>query len=77
MGRRQGSNTTTPLATLEAHQSGVTGLAFTPKCDRLVSASLDKTIIIWDLERDLNLNTVFKTGCEWVQETFEERSKIP
>jgi WD40 repeat protein len=35
---------------LQGHQGGVQAVAFSPKADRLVSGSLDKTLRLWDLK---------------------------
>ncbi|NQU60841.1 MAG: hypothetical protein HQ512_06895 [Rhodospirillales bacterium] len=39
------------IGTLEGHERGVTGLSISPDGRRLLSASIDKTLKLWDLEK--------------------------
>src|SRR5262249_36595416 len=44
---RSGKN----LARLDGHQSSITGLAFTPSGNTLITASNDTTCLVWDLRK--------------------------
>jgi len=45
-------NTGTPTGLLKGHTDQVVALSFSPDGKRLASASLDKSVLIWTLERD-------------------------
>jgi WD40 repeat protein len=66
----------TLLVTLKGHQSGVSGVAFTSDSQHLISTSLDKTLIVWNLERDINLNTVLTEGCRWLQNYLKTNIEV-
>ncbi|XWK90513.1 MAG: AAA-like domain-containing protein [Phormidium sp.] len=69
----------TLLATLEGHEERALDVAFYPATkDRgavLASAGLDDVVIVWDIDRVLNMNQILNFGCQWTQDYM--RSHFP
>ena len=68
--RVRDSRTGRQLAALSEHTNTITGLDFGAEDDRLVSGSLDGTVIVWDLENSRPLRTIRAaddpvTAVEW------------
>jgi WD40 repeat protein len=50
--------TSGPLRTLEGHSGEVNSVAMTPDGKRALSASVDKTLKVWDLDTGRTLSTL-------------------
>ncbi len=75
------------ITTLRGHKDWVRDVSFNHDGKLLVSASADKTIILWDLETILNietetrkkklvLNSLLDRGCQWLSEylnTYQDK----
>ena len=71
---------------LEGHTNGVTSVAFSPDCKRVVSGSWDETIRVWNLEMDevvakplehqTNDNRLNGNGFTAITPRFGDNSKL-
>jgi WD40 repeat protein len=51
---------------LEGHETAITALSFSPDGTRLISRSIDNTIIIWNTKTYKPLKTIHNTdGVDW------------
>ncbi|HEY9620485.1 MAG TPA: AAA-like domain-containing protein [Crinalium sp.] len=58
----------TLVATLNQNSDRVRAVKFSPDGQSLVSASSDHTVTVWNLKEAVELNTVIRHSCEWVQD---------
>lgn len=52
---------------LRGHQAEVYTGSFSADGQTLVSASADQTVILWDLQLALNINSLIRYGCDWTK----------
>ena len=68
----------TLIVTLKGHQDEIRGLSFDPDNPILASASLDSTIILWNLE-DFNqtiLDNLLVRSCDWVGDYLKTNPNV-
>jgi WD40 repeat protein len=65
------------ITTLRGHKDWVRAVSFSHDGEKLVSASADKTIILWDIEKILDIETkekepvldsLLSKGCQWLSQ---------
>jgi WD40 repeat protein len=49
------------------HKDGVLSISFSRDGNILASASQDKTVILWNMGLDLNLDELLKHSCDWAR----------
>jgi len=65
---------------LKGHSAEVYAAAFSSDGKKLVSSSADRTIISWELDAALNLDTLITYGCNWTRnylKTLEVKTSRP
>jgi WD40 repeat protein len=65
-----------PLATLTGHESSVLSVAVTTDGRRAVSASLDRTLRVWDLDKGICLAVVALDGALYAVAISPDRKTI-
>jgi WD40 repeat protein len=62
--------------TLDLHKDEVSSISFSRDDKTLASASNDKSVILWNIERDFNLDGLLKLGCNWGHDYMKTNSKV-
>jgi len=66
----------TQIAILRGHGDVIHGINFSPNGNTLASASIDNSVILWNLE-DLNdLEGLLTKSCNWLQGYLENNPNI-
>jgi PAS domain S-box-containing protein len=67
----------TTLATLEGHEERALDVAFYPATkDRgamLASTGLDDVVILWEIDRVLDINQILNFGCTWTRDYLRDK----
>jgi WD40 repeat protein len=64
------------LKTLNVHEDEVLSISFSHDGKTLGSASKDKTVILWNMELDLNLDELLKRSCNWARDYLKTNAKV-
>jgi WD40 repeat protein/energy-coupling factor transporter ATP-binding protein EcfA2 len=64
------------ITTLRGHSYEVNQVGFTPDNKFLVSASSDKTVLLWDIE-NLTLENLLRQGCNWLKNYLTHNPNAP
>jgi WD40 repeat protein len=67
----------TLVATLNEHTGSVNKVEFSADERKLISASTDGTVIIWDLNTVIHSENVLEFGCKWVEGYLKNNSDLP
>jgi WD40 repeat protein/energy-coupling factor transporter ATP-binding protein EcfA2 len=63
------------MTTLRGHRNEVNAVGFTADNKSLVSASDDKTVLLWNIE-SLSLGSLVKQGCEWFRDYLVNHQNV-
>jgi WD40 repeat protein len=66
----------TPIATLRGHEDAVHRVAFTPDNKYFVSVGADRAVILWELERVLDMDALLDFSCDWLRDYLRTNPEV-
>lgn len=66
----------TLMATFNGHTGSVNKVKFSTDGRNVISASTDRTAIVWDLNTVIHFENVLKFGCEWIKGYLQNNSDL-
>ncbi|PSB22803.1 hypothetical protein C7B76_02500 [filamentous cyanobacterium CCP2] len=67
----------TLMATFNGHTGAANKVEFSADGQNVISASTDRTAIVWDVNTVINSDNVLKFGCEWIKGYLQNNSELP
>ena len=64
------------VRTLKGHNDGINGIAFSPDGKRLASAGNDNKVILWDLDKFLQIEPVLQHVCNWIEDYLKTNAEL-